>query len=125
MAHLEIVRGDSVEYTVRLTGPGGTALDLTDAALFWTMKADASDEDVDAVAMADWEDGGGSSGISVNDPESGIVTLTVAAADTADWDPEVYVYDLQLVTVTGRVRTVDEGRVTVRADVTRRTAVAP
>lgn len=122
MAHLEITRGDTVTLTVRLTGPGGAPLDLTAASLFWTMKADENDQDEDAVAAGYWVDGGAADALAVDDPATGVVVLTLDAEATDDFAPGQYVYDLQVVAASGRVRTVDAGMVTVAADVTRRTA---
>lgn len=122
MTHLEITRGDSEAFTVRLTGPGEVALDLTGGTLFWTAKADEDDDDTDAVAAAYWQDGGAADGLSVADPATGVVGLVLDALTTASIAPGQYVWDLQLVSGTGAVRTVDRGMLTVAADVTQRTA---
>lgn len=50
---------------------------------------------------------------------AGTITLTISAASTATLKPGFYVYDLELVTLTGDVTRLIEGRVTVSGEVTR------
>ena len=53
------------------------------------------------------------------DPTTGIVTLSMTAADTASLDAERYVYDLEITqTSTGTVTRVIEGIISVRPQVT-------
>jgi len=53
------------------------------------------------------------------DPTTGVVTLSMTAADTASLDAERYVYDLEITqTSTGQVTRVIEGIITVRPQVT-------
>lgn len=121
MAHLEVYRGDTFTQTIRLTGPGGAALDLTGATVWFTMKADAADADTSATYKAYWIHAGASAGLTVSVATSGILTLSVPAATTTNWTPAQYQYDVQVQTALGRVVTADRGTVTVGTDVTRRT----
>jgi hypothetical protein len=53
------------------------------------------------------------------DPTTGVVTLSMTAADTASLDAERYVYDLEITqTSTGQVTRVIEGIISVRPQVT-------
>jgi hypothetical protein len=53
------------------------------------------------------------------DPTTGVVTLSMTAADTASLDAERYVYDLEITqTSTGTVTRVIEGIISVRPQVT-------
>jgi hypothetical protein len=50
---------------------------------------------------------------------AGTVTLTIAASDTANLTPGLYVYDLELVSPTNVVTRLVEGNFKVKAEVTR------
>jgi tRNA threonylcarbamoyladenosine modification (KEOPS) complex Pcc1 subunit len=50
---------------------------------------------------------------------AGTVTLTIAATDTANLTPGLYVYDLELVSGAGVVSRIIEGNFKVKAEVTR------
>ena len=53
------------------------------------------------------------------DPTTGVVTLSMTAADTASLDAERYVYDLEITqTSSGQVTRVIEGIISVRPQVT-------
>jgi tRNA threonylcarbamoyladenosine modification (KEOPS) complex Pcc1 subunit len=50
---------------------------------------------------------------------AGTITLTIAATDTANLTPGLYVYDLELVSGAGVVSRIIEGNFKVKAEVTR------
>jgi hypothetical protein len=111
---LSMTRGDTATFTLTLTDAAGGPLDLTDLDITFTAKRSTYDADADAVLRKTV-----GSGITVaDDPATGVATLTITAADTADlsqskslpWDVEV---------VDGEdVRTPLSGRLVISRDVT-------
>ena len=56
---------------------------------------------------------------SVSDPETGIISITLSAANTVSLKPGRYVYDVQIITSGGRKYKAIEGNALVRSGVTR------
>lgn len=120
---LTIHRGDT--FSATLTGLGDIA---ARDALYWTVKKAASQADSLATIQveetaglarlngAEGTDGDGS--LTVNDEDTGAVTLALEAAATSQLSPGTYVYDIQMVSA-GDVTTLTAGGLTVVADVTR------
>jgi len=96
----------------------GAAVDITSWSAFrFTAKSRVSDADVDAV-LSETLSGGG---VVKTTPASGILDVTIAAADTAALEFETYeLYaDLQGVDGSSNVWTVWKGRVVINPDASR------
>jgi hypothetical protein len=125
MTVLNMTRGDTFTYTVTLGSP---ALNLTNCTLWFTIKpainlaTDAND--ASALVANYWASSGGSAGITVATPSSGVAVITVAPAVTTLFDARrSYVWDVQMQTAAGAIQTIDSGSINVVDDVTRRTSV--
>jgi hypothetical protein len=128
VTNLTAKRGDTNRYTTTITR-SGAGVDLTNAALTFTVKRRKSDADVDALIQKSVASGALDSSLGmVKATQSGAtlgeVTTTIAAGDTDDLTAEstVLYYDIQMIEGSGSsavVTTVDEGTFTVSADVTR------
>ena len=71
MTDLAIIAGDTASFALTLVDEAGDPFDLTDCALYFTVGDYFTKTDAD--------------GITVNvDPTTGLATVTIAAADTAD-----------------------------------------
>ena len=113
MSTIETYRGDDREFTFTLTEDGG-AMDLTGAALRFTVKRAVADLDINAVVSKTL-----GSGITVAAPLTGVCVVALAAADTAGLEGSLRLpFDLQ-VTRGGRTRTVVVGDLVVIPDVSR------
>ena len=123
---LAVTRGDT--FSASLTGLGNIT---TRTALWFTVKADPAGDADTAAKIQITEAGGllylngaaatsGQGSISVTNATTGALTITVAAAATAQLDtPSTWVYDLQWKDATGLIRTLTRGTMTVSDDVTR------
>lgn len=123
MTNFTITIGDTFQRTATMTA-GGSAVNLTGATLWWTLKlaSDTAPDDLAAIAKLFWVDGGSSAGIAVSDPLTGqaVVTLTPAVTDSLSLSID-YRWDLQLKDSIGRIFTVDQGRLLVGRQITVRT----
>lgn len=111
-------RGDTLTWTFTIPE------DITGWTPKWTLKRvngwdDALDADAVVVATT-------GSGLVSTPGISSTVALTIAASVTATWESGTYVWDLQLATGAGQVRTVEwdtegatTGTLTIVPDVTR------
>ena len=120
---LTIHRGDT--FSASLTGLGDIQ---SRTQLYWTVKESVNQADTRAAVQVE-EDAGlvylrGAAGtanqgdITVTNAATGAITLTLAAAASAELTPGTYYYDVQQVTAAG-VETLTAGALTVVADVTR------
>lgn len=115
MTRLSITRGDTKAFTISLTDDDDLPLDLTDMAVTFTAKRSRFDADADAVIAKTVGDG-----IVVDDPDSGVVVLTLEPSDTASLAarPHRLFYDVQVVDVLGVVVTPLADILEIQPDVT-------
>jgi hypothetical protein len=97
---------------------GSGAYDLTGGTLIFRVKERASDADEDALIAH--EDGDGN--LTVTDAAEGEATHAIGHAETDALEPGVYRYGYRLVAADGTRATVEQGKLVVRADVTRGTS---
>lgn len=102
MTYLAMTRGD--DRTLEVTA----SEDLTGAELTFTARHRPYSEDVVIEKTS-------SNGITVNGTEA---TVAIDAADTADLEPDVLYWDIQVVDSAGDTHTVASGRLAVEPDVT-------
>lgn len=106
MNDLSLIRGDSSELSLTLTDNAGDPYDLTDATVIMTV------DDLFEKSIG--------SGITVDDPTSGVAAITVDPADTED-APDArcaYRYDVQVTLSDGSIKTPVRGLFVVIPDVT-------
>ena len=119
MSYLEVNRGDTEVFTVRLTDENGAPLNLTNLSLTFTAKRRPTDTDAQAVIQKTSTDG-----IAVVIPAAaGVCTVTLDPEDTAALTSasvgrSLY-WDFQVDNGAGTVRTPLFGRLAVRGDMTR------
>lgn len=120
--NFKMTRGDTRRILFKaeqFDGDDWKVIDLTGAALFFTAKRSTDDADgaaVIALALG--------SGIVLNDAPNGEgeVTIPPAATDSLTGPfPLALEYDLQAKLAGGQIYTIERGRLTIEADVTRRT----
>lgn len=117
-----MTRGDTRRIMFKAEQFDGDAwgvIDLTGAALFFTAKRSTNDADGAAVITLTL-----GSGIVLNDAPAGEgeVTIPPAATDSLTGPfPLALEYDLQAKLAGGQIYTIERGRLTIEADVTRRT----
>jgi hypothetical protein len=124
---ITIQRGDTA--TIALTDVGA----LTGYSKIWfTVKSRKNHSDTESIIQIE-KTGGllylngatatttSDGNLTVNDEATGDVTIMIKAAATADLDPGVYYYDVQLLTSSG-VTTMTTGKFTVEGDITRAVA---
>jgi len=116
MSLLQITRGDQKAFTVMLTDGAGLPINLTGLALTFTAKRRPTDTDAQAIIVKS-----GVAGIDVaTDPSTGVATLRIDAADTADLtDLRTLYWDIQVEDMLGDVRTPLSGRLALSPDITR------
>lgn len=117
-----LIRGDTYRRRIQIFDTDGDPYNFNDAVVWLTIKrrTDHRDDDDNALVALYWASGGGSSGLTVDDPTDGWVRVTVSAAQTGALDAgQTYRYDVQILK-SGEVDTPKSGLITVRADVTRR-----
>ena len=108
----DFYRGDTKRIMLEFTDTDGTAINLTNALVFFTMKTKPTDADADAVLAKTVS--------SHTDPTAGKTEIVLEHSDTDDLTPASYYYDIQLVLSNGFVATIDNGKVKVLTDITRR-----
>lgn len=114
-----LIRGDSSSIAFEFT-EGGVASDLTGATVFFTAKptldADATDAAaVIKVEVTDHVDSDGNPSAT-----QGKTTIPLSASDTSV-TPGTYFYDIQVKRVNGEIISIPARKLTVSADVGRRT----
>lgn len=114
MAKIKIIRGDTRTITATFVDSDGEAIDLTGGEIFFTANSsNAPSDDTGAVIEKDVS--------SFDAPTTGVQSITLTASDT-NIAPGVYYYDLQFVSSAGVVTSVAQDRLTITADITRRTS---
>src|SRR5215510_2797953 len=113
---LILTRGDDYARTLTVDlDADGTDYDLTNCALWFTLKERLSDPDEEAVLQHVSGDGS----LTITDPETGAAAHVISHAETVALSPGAYRYDYQLVAADGTVATLERGKLVVRADATR------
>jgi len=113
MADLSMFRGDDKTWNLTFTDSNGTAINLTSATIFLTVKKNTSDADTSAVISK--------TVTAHTNPTGGISALTVTHTDSAIAIGNYY-YDIQLVDSAGSVTTITNGSFTIKRDITVRTS---
>lgn len=114
MAKLEIIRGDTRTITATFKDSTNTAINLTGGTIFFTANASNSPSDDTSAAIE-------KDVASFDAPTTGVQDITLSATDT-NISPGVYFYDLQFVSSAGVVTSKPQDRLTIKADITRRTS---
>lgn len=116
MTDLRAKRGDTITLAIAAKKADGTAQTLVGKLLTFTAKDRLAD--LDAAAIISKSIG---AGITVDNAAGGLATVTLSPADTAGFTgPRTLLWDIQMTdTVTGDKKTLDEGKLYVRPDVTR------
>lgn len=111
---IEMIRGDTRTITATFVDSEGAAIDLTGGTVFFTVNADKEpSDDSSAVITKDVS--------SFTDPTTGIQSITLSSTDT-NITPGTYYYDCQFVSAGGVVTSKPKSTLTVKSDITRRTA---
>lgn len=119
MNTLDIIRGDtrpiSVHFSDKSTTPA-TDIDITDCAVFFTVKrrndVDGTDDSAAVISKKI---------TSHTDPTHGLTEIVLTKDDT-DLPTGEYLWDLQIVNLSGVVTSTRAGLFNVNVDITRRTA---
>lgn len=108
-----LYRGDSREYNITFTDSNGVAIDISEWKVYFTVKKKYSDSDNNAVIKKDV--------ITHGEPENGKTKIILLPVDTDNLTPARYYYDIQIRREKGNILTVLQGKIRIKADVTRRT----
>jgi len=113
MSKITMIRGDTRTITATFVDSDGTPLDLTGGKVFFTVNAsDTATDDTSAVVQVDVT--------SFDAPTTGVQAVTIPAASTTSVTPGTYWYDLQFVSSTGIVTSLDKARFVLKGDISRR-----
>ncbi len=119
---IEIIRGDDEFIDITLATASGTAADLTNVDLWFTVKESLNDSDEHAV----FQKSTGDATITISSPPTaGLAVVTVDAATTESLrarylDVPLHC-DVQLKDGAGNIQTVASGTITILHDVTNAT----
>lgn len=110
-------RGDTRTRTVTITDANDDPIDISGHVLWMTLKKNLTDADPGALQVSAVQPSNAST-------QAGIGTITLPSTQTALLTPGVYWYDVQWEQPGSPpiVKTVQSGRVRVKADVTRSTS---
>lgn len=116
---LRMTRGDTDSWSGQVVDPDNNdaPVDITGYAMTWTVKRSYSDADSEAVIRKTV-----GSGITFTAPVTGVFRLgPLLPTDTSGFEDSVvgFVFDVQIVDLTGGVRTCAKGTLTVHPDSTR------
>lgn len=119
LGDLNVKRGDDwvrkLIFTDELTG---LPVDITDWTVFFTVKANKDDADVDAIFQLIWT----ATLSSDADPALGETVLRIPKASTDSKTPGYYWYDVQLKNLGGEIFTPYVGRFNLQYDISRSTS---
>lgn len=105
-----LIRGDTFEHRITVKKTDETVKDITGATVRYTIRATSYEGSQVLQKMV-------GSGVVLTMPTQGILDVTLSASDTAALSPKtVYVYDCE-VTISGVVKTVQQGSLTVSGDI--------
>lgn len=119
----EIIRGDTYTFGFVLVNPDNSIYDATGCKLFFTIKADNDDNDVDALAALTSNIGDH----ALDDAVNGVAYITLDSATCASLPIDTVYYDFQLVKDDVNppfVKTLVRGSVSVVLDTTVRVVVS-
>jgi len=118
--NMYVRRGDGEVYTLPVTLPDGTAVNLTGAKLWYTAKRKLTDADTDAVIRKDTFN---LLGIVITSAIGGTAELTLLPADTSGEEGiQVRLFhDAQVQLSGGQPHTLFNGVLVIEPDVTQRT----
>lgn len=108
-----LYRGDSREYNITFTDGNGDAINIKDWKVYFTVKKNYTDSDDNAIIKKDV--------IVHDDSTNGKTKIMLLPGDTNNLIPARYYYDIQIRRVSGDILTVLQGKIRIKADVTRRT----
>lgn len=113
--YLEMYRGDDESFDVAVVDKNGAPVNLTSSNLRFTVKRSIKDADIAAVLSKTI-----GAGVVVTNPAGGIARIDMDPADTSALTRSVlYVWDLQVQDSAGNVRTLADGELRVKLDVSR------
>ncbi len=111
---LSVTQGDDVTYNLNFTDANGAVVDITGWTIFFTVK-NSPEESADTNALIS------KTITSHTSPTSGLTTIDLSSTDT-NIPKDLYYFDIQVKTNTGKIYTVMKGRFEVTYDITRRTS---
>lgn len=106
----DFYRGDTRVFTLTFTRDD-SAVDITGATVYFTMKYSPADADSAAVIAKTVTEHAA--------PAGGVTSVRLEASETAAIEPGAYYYDFQLKDAAGNISTVVAGVVNVKSDITR------
>lgn len=113
MTRLSFIKRDDIDLDITITDLDGTAVNLTDCTVFFTMKNRKTDSDDDAVLKKE---------VSIHTvPTEGKTRISLSNTET-NLRPKFYVYDLQVKNGMNKILSTESGVIVVTQDVTIRTA---
>jgi len=105
----DIIRGDSRDIQLKFIDKTGSAIDITGSAVWLTIKKNKGDLDADAILQKK---------VTAHyNPSGGITIISLEPTDT-NIAEGVYWYDIQITMASGKVYTVENGKVKIIKDVT-------
>jgi hypothetical protein len=108
-----LYRGDNREYNLTFTNINGEAIDITNWKIYFTVKKNYNDNDNQAIIKKD---------ITIHyDPRNGKTKIILLPVDTDNLVPNRYYYDIQIKRGVEDIITILQGKILIKADVTRRT----
>ena len=110
-AHLSVVRGDDKTYEVTVKDRNGVVVNITSYTASFTVRVQPLDTAAIFTKTL-------ASGIALTAPTTGVLQVTLTAADTTQ-DLGKYHYDLQVVDTGGNILTVLRGNFKICFDVSR------
>lgn len=113
---IDIIKRDDSAFQLTFTDINGDPIDLTGGIVFFTVKKHKIDTDDDALIVKDIE------AADIDNPEDGIVILTLSAEET-DIPVGDYYFDVQLKTNEDKISSTYAGRFLVAQDITIRTTI--
>ena len=111
---MRLIRGDDKTYTVTFLDSDGVAIDITGYTVFFTVKANLTDSDDNAIIKKDIT--------SHSDPTNGQTELSFAASDTDGVEEGTYYFDLQLKDTGGLIKSTKRQYFYIDQDITLRTS---
>lgn len=98
----------------------GSAADLTDAKMWFTVKERASDPDANAlIEKKNSAAGGSDSEIKITNPTGGAAEVYLVPDDSDSINPGIYSYDVQITLANDKTYTIVRDRITFKEDVTK------
>lgn len=108
-SNLEFFAGEDRSYTITITDGDGIAINITGYTIWFTVKADPEDTDVNALIQKEIT--------SHTTPASGITTITLTNDDT-NIALGNHFYDIQMMDSSSLITTLVAGRVRVKRRIT-------